>query len=1264
MKILAIRLKNLASLPGPHCIDFTIQPLARAGLFAIVGPTGAGKSTLLDALCLAFFGKTPRLRVAPARGQLPDGDNENLGINDPRTLLRRGTANGYAEVDFVGADGRRYRTRWEVRRARGRSGGRLQAVERSLLDLESNQILATQTQEHAALIEQRLGLSFDQFTRAVLLAQSEFASFLKADDKERAELLEKLTDSARFSKISLRSFARAKESEAIVRQIESESGAITPLELTARGELETNLRALKQQRLERTKFVSALQSLQGWWQTHAELDNACLKADADLAARQQDQAEREPDRALLRDIVTVAPIRDDWRALCEAQKALELSFCARDEAAEALVIAHAQRDTAEQLRAQTMKQVAAWEIEAASERTRLRQAVEWAAESALRKAAAVQRDTHIQGLALAHENAASELTDARAAVAQQQIAVDSLQASLSELEPWRALQTSWSAHRLLLNDLVNAIRRRRELNAQSAGQQSRLELAERTQTNAAQALADARLSAGQAQAALAMAADVSAHLAAAHAQLNAQTTERERVVVAIGVWQEFERAQSRLAGAQLRERTLMVDIEQAQARFALAYAASERAALALEQVSAVIARLRRARSSEVQSLREQLVPGSQCPVCGSEEHPFADAQHLLDALSVADENELQAARTNARDTVAALQAERSCADGFKARQLETRTAIEAAHAEVDERQKLLPISATDERDPESALAILTLQHTRDAVDQRLREQRVGVATLVQQQAARSQWEQACDQAAQQLNDAQSAHAAAQLEFQVADSQMRQWQADWAQSNTRIGQQQQQMDGILPAQDWPQLIEQPETTVTELARRVATIERTQAQLDEVNAARQTLQLRVDEGARVLATTQLQWQDARLAAEHLTADDLKLQAQLASLLGAHASADAWTYALDQSAKQRASTLEQSHLQLQRTHMALTHREQADTKSAADLQSAQAALARAEALIADFQHAQPALDSAALARLCAIPADQIEQVRARVSAAEASVREAATRREDRAMARQQHLARHTDLRARLHAPSTADTDEDLASMRMRLSLTPPLAQNEAQAIAVALVDCANIAEQQQAQDEELRMALRADDDCRQRLASLADRLQSARDEHQRWGQISQVIGAHDGSAFRGIAQAYNLEVLLELANAHLAELTGRYRLRRSGSDLGIFVVDGELGDTLRSVHSLSGGESFLVSLSLALALAAMSSHRLRIESLFIDEGFGVLDAQSLDIALNALDGLQALGRKVGVISHIPEMHERIGVQIQVRRSGPGTSTLEVVS
>ena len=126
MKILAIRLKNLTSIEGTVEVDFTAEPLHSAGIFAISGPTGACKSTLLDALCLALYDKAPRFATSVESVNLADVGDNQINQSDVRNLLRRGTSDGYAEVDFLGIDGRRYRSRWSVRRTRNKISGSLQ----------------------------------------------------------------------------------------------------------------------------------------------------------------------------------------------------------------------------------------------------------------------------------------------------------------------------------------------------------------------------------------------------------------------------------------------------------------------------------------------------------------------------------------------------------------------------------------------------------------------------------------------------------------------------------------------------------------------------------------------------------------------------------------------------------------------------------------------------------------------------------------------------------------------------------------------------------------------------------------------------------------------------------------------------------------------------------------------------------------------------------------------------------------------------------
>ncbi|WP_312985572.1 exonuclease subunit SbcC [Atlantibacter sp.] len=194
------------------------------------------------------------------------------------------------------------------------------------------------------------------------------------------------------------------------------------------------------------------------------------------------------------------------------------------------------------------------------------------------------------------------------------------------------------------------------------------------------------------------------------------------------------------------------------------------------------------------------------------------------------------------------------------------------------------------------------------------------------------------------------------------------------------------------------------------------------------------------------------------------------------------------------------------------------------------------------------------------------------------------------------------------------------------------------------------------------ELNQQLKQDTDNRERLEGLQQQIDNASAHLVTWAHLNHLIGSQKGDKFRKFAQGLTLDNLVWLANQQLNRLHGRYLLKRKLSEeLELEVVDTWQADAVRDTRTLSGGESFLVSLALALALSDLVSHKTRIDSLFLDEGFGTLDAETLDIALDALDALNASGKTIGVISHVEAMKERIPVQIKVKKiNGLGISRL----
>ncbi|MDR1884622.1 MAG: AAA family ATPase [Prevotella sp.] len=326
MKILAIRGKNLASLEGEFEIDFTTEPLQSVGIFAITGNTGAGKSTILDALCLALFDDAPRFNKAETiKREDLESLTDKISPQDPRNILRRGTSEGYAEVEFIALNGNRYRSRWSVRRAYGKVGGKLGNTEFLLENLSgSTEEKGTKT-ELLNKITELIGLKFDQFTRAVLLAQGDFSTFLKAKQNEKAELLEKLTGTEIYSKISAKIFEKKKDAE---KDLDLIKQRIKDIKLLTDEELEqlTLDKATLDRELEPLrKSLPVLEKKIAWIKQFETLNGEISRANNALKTAQTAIEDARPRYEYMSMIDVSQEIRDAYIDLKNRQKQLEIT---------------------------------------------------------------------------------------------------------------------------------------------------------------------------------------------------------------------------------------------------------------------------------------------------------------------------------------------------------------------------------------------------------------------------------------------------------------------------------------------------------------------------------------------------------------------------------------------------------------------------------------------------------------------------------------------------------------------------------------------------------------------------------------------------------------------------------------------------------------------------------------------------------------------------------------------------------------------------
>ncbi|WP_460352532.1 MULTISPECIES: AAA family ATPase [unclassified Pseudomonas] len=1212
MKILAIRLKNLASLAGPFEIDFTAEPLASAGLFAITGPTGAGKSTLLDALCLALFGAVPRLNNTGRDAKVPDADGE-ITTGDPRTLLRRGTGEGYAEVDFVGVDGRRYRARWEANRAREKAGGKLQASRQSLRNIDQDQLLASQKGEYKTQLEAALGLNFEQFTRAVLLAQSEFSAFLKADDNDRSELLEKLTDTALYTRLGRRAFDKTKEAREAHKLLQDQATGVTPLAPEARAELDERFNAAQQQLKLQQAQLKQLEQQHSWLRDLRQLQDAQQAAAEQLQSAQQQWEGLAGERLKLTRLEQLAPQRHQFARKTELD--VQLTPLA------AQIAAHT-RQHGELGERQTQLEQA---LESA--KVALSEAQQRHSDSAplLRQAfeeqstlARLAKDTALS--AEARQSAEQACTEGQSAIQ----ALQTKQAEVAERLQKIAAELEQSADLAPLSDAWNAYRDRLQQlmligNRLNQGQ-AELATLEQNAAHSADALAT------QKQQLEVLFKEAGAEPDAVAEQIGILGTllqDNRKQLRAIEdltrLWASQQELEKR--GAELQQRLL--DAQQERERLTQDGVKTKAELTVAEQTLNVtrelLERQRLARSASVEELRAQLQDDQPCPVCGSNEHPYHQPEALLQSLGRHDESE----QANAQQAVDQLKEKltelRADVGGVIARQKELLQQQEQLTAQLQalapslQAHPLAPQLLNQDADKRDAW--LTRQN--DQLNQSITqdEQRQSALLTLQQDAARL---------TQQLRNAETAH---QQAAQHLSNQQRELSSD----RQRLDEELSAFASLLPVETLEALRIEPATTFMQLdrqiAERLAQVDQQKEELAEQQQRQQTLEKEQD---RQLSRVQ-QLQSAEQQFSALAEQQQASQAKLAQLLGEHSSAEHWQQQLEQAVDQarNAETSTAAELQSVRTQLVQIGAElKAQQERLQALQSEDSELTQK---IADWRARHPELDDGGLEDLLRVDDTQLSELRQRLQHNEKAIEQAKVLLQERDQRLADHQAQHN---GNLDA-------EQLASALAEL-------QNQF-----------NLSEQQCA---ELR-AEQAEDQRRQNAnQALAQQIADAYAEYQRWARLNALIGSATGDTFRKIAQAYNLDLLVHHANVQLRQLVKRYRLKRGGSMLGLLVMDTEMGDELRSVHSLSGGETFLVSLALALGLASMASSTLKIESLFIDEGFGSLDPESLQLAMDALDGLQAQGRKVAVISHVQEMHERIPVQIQVQRQGNGLSTLEV--
>lgn len=1209
MRILKLRFENLNSLVGKWEIDFEHPAYSSDGIFLISGPTGAGKTTILDAICLALYGATPRL------------DKITKNANE---LMSRRTGECWAEVTFSTEKGV-FRAHFAQRRARLRASGALQQPQHELAQLGHGEILAKGVREVFAYIEDLTGLDFTRFTRSMLLAQGGFAAFLQAKADERAEILEQITQTQQYSDISkavhvLYGEKRSQE-EKFLAQMQQR-----PLSEEERQNYEETLRTARERKEKLTLHQQSLETqirlLERLKTVEDEIEYLRRLREENFEQREKFAPEKARLEAALRAQELDAPsiqLKHFRVQYQDVQQRLEIiekhiehvrqEYERVQQHVEKCRLAQEEARRAQQQEVALVVRVRELDTQIVQVQSEL--------QTQIQRLQQRQRDIQEIGAVLAkleEEKHAQQQEFEHCEAFLQQHAQDA--ALEVQLPVFREYEHEWKQRQTRIHELQKAYEMARQMhNTMEHELQQTLEH-ERILRPKTLACEQVIQSAENQKYQL-----IQSSLVQGYQELYRVEKEQAQWVDLLQQQVQWEAAMTRLQLKQNRwfetqkqKETWEKEHQETQDTLQILYAELDEAQQRAE---------RRKETERFVQLRAELHEGEPCPVCGSTQHPWAQME-IPTTLETCEKLDVLRQKITTFEQQREALVQNIVRAKEQLRYVEEELTHDTQTLQQIEQNRLRLIADCNIAPEECCREVLekNIQNRQEAIakyKQRLEEASRIDEVIEQQRKQLHELKNMLEETTKKIAQQQQHVELHNVEIRNLAEELQRTEAEKQHVENKLRVQLQEF--------FHDIQEVQEAHFRTLKMRVDAYVKEQKRYDELQRWIELAQKEIEKAQVAYQERQATITEAQRWVENTQQRMQQLQAQRQELFGER-NPDAYERELFQHVQQmdadveRART-EQTRLQerregLQRERL-LVEKTLENTRETLQINEREFAVKLQKA----------GFESEEAYQAARIDEEQRKELQQRLEALESVARELAIQ-EKKAYQEREEL--------RQKAPS--------------------------QPLEILLEERKEVQQKQSETDQTIGACLQTleiDDRVRETLQAQQLEYNRLQEETRWWSELHALIGSMDGKKFRVFAQSLTLDVLVQHANQQLRRLSDRYVLLRTPQSLELSVLDRYQGNEIRPTSNLSGGETFLVSLALALGLSYMAGRRIRIDTLFLDEGFGTLDDQTLECALKALADLRQEGKIIGLISHVTELQDRLATQIRVEPRPGGISEIK---